>query len=238
MTPDRGRSDEPDEPDERDERPGGRDERPDAEVATADATDEPGAAGRFRLFGVPVPVLAAGALGVVMLLLIVLLATRDPATDRQVDSPLLGRTAPRILGTTIAEREFDSATYDGRWLLVNFFATWCGPCVKEHPELREFQATQLEAGRANVISVVFDDDVGSVRRFFEREGGDWPVVLAESTTVSEWGVAGVPESYLVDPAGIVRYKLIGGVTAQGLSDLLAAAEGADPASTPTTEAGG
>ena len=150
-------------------------------------------------------------------------ADAEPATDRQVDSPLLGRTAPRIEGTTIEDRAFDSATYDGRWLLVNFFATWCVPCVQEHPELREFQAAQLAAGEANVISVVFDDDAGSVRRFFAREGGDWPVVLAESTTISEWGVAGVPESYLVDPAGTVRYKLIGGVTAEGLTELLDAA---------------
>lgn len=205
--------------------------RPDAtddldDVDPWDDDPEPGldgqgdGAGRPRPFGVPVPVLAAVALGIVMVLLIALLATREPATDRQVDSPLLGRPAPRIVGTTIADREFDSAAYDGRWLLVNFFATWCVPCVNEHPELREFQSAQLEAGEANVISVVFDDDIGSVRRFFAREGGDWPVVLAEATTISEWGVAGVPESYLVDPAGIVRYKLIGGVTAEGLTDVL------------------
>lgn len=183
-------------------------------------SDEGDRATRLRLLGVPVPVLAAAALGIVMVLLIALLATREPATDRQVDSPLLGRPAPRIIGTTIADREFDSAAYDGRWLLVNFFATWCVPCVNEHPELREFQTTQLEAGEANVISVVFDDDLGSVQRFFAREGGEWPVVLAEATTISEWGVAGVPESYLVDPAGVVRYKLIGGVTAEGLTDVL------------------
>ena len=185
-----------------------------------DGPDDEAPARRWRIFGLPVSVVAAGVLGVVMLLLIVLLATREPASDRQVDSPLLGRAAPRIEGTTIQGREFDSATYDGRWLVVNFFATWCVPCVREHPELVGFQEAQREAGQANVISVVFDDDRESVEAFFGRNGGEWPVVLAASETISQWGVAGVPESFVVDPSGTVRYKLIGGVTAQGLSELV------------------
>jgi cytochrome c biogenesis protein CcmG/thiol:disulfide interchange protein DsbE len=186
----------------------------------AEDQDEEAPARRWRVFGLPVSVVAAGGLGVVMLLLIVLLATREPASDRQVDSPLLGRAAPRIEGTTTEGREFDSATYDGRWLVVNFFATWCVPCVKEHPELVAFQRAQREAGQANVISVMFEDDAASIRRFFERNGGEWPVVLASSTVIADWGVRGVPESFVVDPSGTVRYKLIGGVTAAGLTELV------------------
>jgi cytochrome c biogenesis protein CcmG/thiol:disulfide interchange protein DsbE len=186
------------------------------EVEQPDEQPEP----RFRVFGLPVAVVIASVLGVVMLLLIVLLATRDPASDRQADSPLLGRPAPRIIGTTIQDRPFDSSAYDGRWLVVNFFATWCGPCIQEHPELVAFQREQLEAGQANVVSVVFDDDRSAVEGFFARQGGEWPVVLAEPETISQWGVAGVPESFVVDPSGTVRYKLIGGVTAQGLSELV------------------
>lgn len=182
--------------------------------------EDPGEARRWRVFGLPVPVVVAGTLGVVMLLFIVLLATRDPASDRQVDSPLLGRAAPRITGATVDGRQFDSATYDGRWLVVNFFATWCVPCVQEHPELVRFQEEQRAAGQANVVSIVFDDDETSVQRFFTRQGGDWPVVFAEPTTIGAWGVAGVPESFVVDPTGTVVYKLVGGVTAEGLTELV------------------
>lgn len=192
---------------------------PDLDDAGDPAEEEPGR--RWRIFGLPVSVVAAGALGVVMVLLIVVLATRDPAADREADSPLLGRPAPRIEGTTALEgRPFDSATYDGRWLVVNFFATWCLPCVQEHPELVAFQEAQRDAGQANVISVVFEDDRASVERFFDRNGGDWPVVLAPSTVIADWGVQGVPESFVVDPSGTVRYKLIGGVTAEGLTRLV------------------
>lgn len=164
-------------------------------------------------------------IGVVLVVLIAILATRDPATDRRADSPLLGRPAPRIEGTTIVGRPFDSTTYDGRWLVVNFFATWCVPCVKEHPELRAFEQANVQAGATNVVSVVFDDDRASVERFFAREGGTWPVVFAESTVVADWGVAGVPETYVVDPSGVVRVKLVGGVTAAGLDRVVAELEG-------------
>ena len=205
----------------------------DARPGEVDATDEGGErdAADEAAAAPPAParrgrlaLLIAVPLAVVLLLFIVLLATRDPATDRRVDSPLLGRAAPRIEGTTIEGRPFDSATYDGRWLIVNFFATWCAPCVREHPELAAFQRAQEESGQANVISVVFSDDEASVKRFFAREGGGWPVVLSESTVVAEWGVAGVPESFLVDPGGIVRAKLVGGVTATGLDQILAGAQ--------------
>lgn len=164
-------------------------------------------------------------LAVVLVAFVVILATRDPAADRAVDSPLLGQAAPRIEGTTTEGRPFDSATFDGRWLVVNFFATWCVPCVQEHPELIAFEDAQARQGQANVVSVVFDDQPDAVRRFFDRNGGDWPVVLTDGTVVADWGVAGVPESYLVDPGGIVRAKLVGGVTAAGLDRLVAEAGG-------------
>lgn len=203
--------DERDDPGELDGSPGGDPDHPRAPRR-----------GRLALF-IAVP------LGVVLLLFIALLATREPATDRRVQTPLLGQAAPRIEGTTIEGKPFDSAAYDGRWLVVNFFATWCGPCIDEHPELQAFQQVQAEAGEANVVSVVFSDEEAKVQDFFDREGGDWPVVLAEGPVVPQWGVAGVPESFIVDPGGIVRAKLVGGVTAAGLQRFLDEARGAGTA---------
>ncbi len=176
-------------------------------------------------------------IALVLVVFVVILATRDPASDREVDSPLLGQAAPRIEGTTLDGRPFDSATFDGRWLVVNFFATWCVPCVQEHPELVAFQRAQADLGQANVISVVFSDERPAVERFFARNGGDWPVVFAADTVVADWGVAGVPESYLVDPGGIVRAKLVGGVTAAGLDGLVTEAGGAPAPGDPPASGG-
>jgi cytochrome c biogenesis protein CcmG/thiol:disulfide interchange protein DsbE len=169
------------------------------------------------------------AVAIVLVGLIVLLATRDPATDRTNDSPLIGKIAPPIAGETVAPEATAGRSYDldlqrGQWVVVNFFATWCTPCIREHPELIEFSQRHAEAGDASVVSVVFDDDQDAVVDFFRENGGDWPVVDGEDV-ILDWAVAAVPESFLVDPDGRVVTRLTGGVTADGLDALLQEAQG-------------
>lgn len=158
---------------------------------------------------------------VVMLGFIVVLATSDSSRDRETESPLLGRQAPPITGETIDGGTFDLADHSGEFVLVNVFATWCTPCIREHPELVEFQERHARAGDATVVSVVFDDQVDNVRDFFADHGGDWPVVTDPDGRIAlSYGVAKVPESYLVAPDGTVLTKFTGGVTAGGLEQVL------------------
>ena len=172
---------------------------------------------------------AAVAIAVVLALLVVVLATRDPATMKIGRSPLLGKVAPPLGGdTVVSSGSYDLTDSSGRWVVVNFFATWCVPCREEHPELVQFSRRHAVAGDAEVVSVVFDDRAEDVARFFERNGGDWAVVDDPRGAVAlDWGVAGIPESYLVDPDGVVRSKITGGVRADGLDELLARAKQAD-----------
>jgi cytochrome c biogenesis protein CcmG/thiol:disulfide interchange protein DsbE len=170
------------------------------------------------------------AAGVVLALFIAVLATRDSAaTNRAVDSPLLGKTAPPLRGSSVLDgASFDLGDQEGRWVLVNFFATWCEPCRKEHPELVRFAQDHQVADDARVVSVVFEDQADDVERWFRDNGGDWPVVDDEDgSVVVDWGVSGVPESYLVDPNGGVRAKIVGGVEATKLDDLLRRAQAQD-----------
>jgi cytochrome c biogenesis protein CcmG/thiol:disulfide interchange protein DsbE len=169
------------------------------------------------------------AVGVVLVALIVVLATRDPAEDRTADSPLIGKVAPPIVEDTIAPAVSAGTSFDldlqrGQWVVVNFFATWCTPCITEHPELIEFSQRHAEADDASVVSVVFDDDAEGVVEFFQENGGDWPVVDGEDV-ILDWAVAQVPESFLVDPDGVVAARLTGGVTADGLDETLRRAQG-------------
>ncbi|CAN5536533.1 hypothetical protein BH20ACT2_BH20ACT2_20010 [soil metagenome] len=169
--------------------------------------------------------LVAVAVGVVLAVFIVVLATRDPSSDRTVDSPLLGRLAPAIVGETVDGGRFDLDDHQGRFVLVNFFASWCVPCIREHPELVSFAERHARAGDAEVVSVVFGDEVEDVRAFFDEQGGDWPVVTNDDGRLAlEYAVAGVPESYLIAPDGTVIYKIVGGVTSTGLDRLLAEAQ--------------
>ncbi|MBK9179337.1 MAG: TlpA family protein disulfide reductase [Acidimicrobiales bacterium] len=164
-----------------------------------------------------------------LLAFVAVLATRDPGSGVSADSPLLGEPAPLIEGSTVDGQPFSLADETGRWVIVNFFATWCVPCRQEHPELVAFTNRQAaEGGDAEVVSVVFDDQPDEVRAFFAEEGGDWPAVTDPDGRIAlEYGVAGIPESYLVDPNGFVVSKIVGGITSDGLEQLLARARAGD-----------
>lgn len=182
----------------------------------ATETAEPGEApaGRLALW-------VAAAVGVVALGLIVILATADGGGGG-VDTELVGQAAPLVAGETLTGETYDLDERRGSWVLVNFFQTTCIPCVREHPELIEFAERHARTGDAHVVSVVFDDTTAAVEEFFAEFGGDWPVVVGDTGTIAlDYGVVAVPESYLVAPSGVVAWKGVGGVTADGLDDVIA-----------------
>lgn len=170
--------------------------------------------------------ITAVVVGVVLAVLVGLLAFTDSGS-RLAKSPLLGRQAPPLEGDSLVEGgSFDIADSGGQFTLVNFFATWCPPCIEEHPELVRFAETHARTGDARVVSVVLQDEPDEVAAFFEREGGDWPVLADPSGQyAAQWGVAAPPESYLVAPDGTVLLKIIGGVTADYLDEVLEEAKG-------------
>ena len=164
--------------------------------------------------------IAAGVL-VVMLGLIVVLASGGSSGNRRASSPLLGRQAPPIVGETLDGGDFDLTGFRNRYVVVNFFATWCVPCIREHPELVEFQRRHADTDDVGVVSVVYDDLPATVREFFADNGGDWPVILDPDGRIAvSYGVSGVPESYLIAPDGTVVSKILGGVTADELDELV------------------
>ena len=154
--------------------------------------------------------------------LVVVLATSEPASERRANSPLVGRSVPALAGETLDGGSFDIDDQRGRWVLVNFFATWCAPCRIEHPELQAFEEAHRPLGDAAVVSVVYRDTEANTRDFFADNGGDWPVLLnRDGRAPVDFGVVKVPESYLVDPGGVVVAKFNGGVTQAKLDATIA-----------------
>jgi cytochrome c biogenesis protein CcmG/thiol:disulfide interchange protein DsbE len=163
----------------------------------------------------------AGSVGLVVLLLVVVLATRKPASDRDQESPLVGQAVPALSGTTLDGSTFNIDTQRGKWVLVNFFASWCGPCQVEHPELRKFADEHQSAGDVSIVSVPFQNSEDEVRAFFADNGGTWPVLAnAPAEAVFDFGVVKLPESYLVAPSGQVVAKFNGGIEAGKVDALI------------------
>ena len=185
---------------------------PDVEAADDGGIDEP--RGRTAL-------VAAGVVAVLVALMVGILATRDPSAERQTDSPLLGRIAPAVAGTTLDGDAFDIDEWRGRWVVVNFFASWCIPCIEEHPQLIAFHDSHRAAGDAAVVSVTYDNTTDDARDYFAENGGGWPVVDDPENRIGvAYGVARVPESFLISPTGVVVQRLIGGVTADQLDRII------------------
>jgi cytochrome c biogenesis protein CcmG/thiol:disulfide interchange protein DsbE len=161
--------------------------------------------------------------------LVGVLATRGPAggDDQPIDFSVAGDEAFDLSGSTLDGGDFDMGAYNDRWVVVNFFATWCVPCRREHPELVSFDEAHRQLDDAVLVSVLYDDDPDTAADFFERNGGSWPVVLdGDGAIAVGYGVTGVPETYLVQPDGLVLDRIVGGVTQDGLEAYMAEAEAA------------
>lgn len=158
----------------------------------------------------------------VIVALIVLLAASHKQTD-SADSPLLGKVAPTLQGRTLAGAPFDLVAHRGQFVVVNFFASWCQPCQQEAPELRRWSEEHKATKDAVLVNVLFQDTPANATSFFARYGGaDWPVLAADTDTIGlDWGVAKVPETFVVNPDGVVVVKSISTVTAANLDAYLA-----------------
>ena len=210
-----------------DERTAGDDDH--ASALPGPPTAEAAGSGRPRARSVALVALAVAA---VTAILVAVLAAGDPQRGTLIGRSAVGKPAPSISGTTLGGDFFDLDDQRGRWVVVNFFATWCAGCIIEHPELVAFSERHA-AGDAIVVTVAFDDSPEAVRGFFEIAGGNWPVLAGDVGSVPvDFGVTAVPETYLVSPTGYVLDKLVGasGVTANQLDNRIAALEAlADPA---------
>ena len=159
-------------------------------------------------------------------LFVFLLATRDSQQSFLVGRGIVGQPAPLIEGETIDGGTFNSDHHLGKWMVVNFFASWCVGCIEEYPELEEFNQRH-QSGDAIVVTVVFNDTRERVLQSVMGDA-DWPVIYGENRDDTgriavDYSVTALPETYVVSPSGVVVEKLVGasGVTADSLDFVIA-----------------
>jgi cytochrome c biogenesis protein CcmG, thiol:disulfide interchange protein DsbE len=157
----------------------------------------------------------------------VVLATRTPQEATAVQSPLVGHQAPSISGTDlITGSRVDLASLRGHYVVVNFFASWCGPCAQEAPDLSRFAYQQAHASDgADMVSVVFHDTSSTAKSFLVDNGDLWPAVSDPSGTIANsYGVTSPPTTFVIGPSGRVMTAVLEGpATTANLDAFLKAA---------------
>ena len=143
---------------------------------------------------------AALVVGAVLVLFIAVLATRKPPEDAK--NQLVGHRVPALAGPTLDGDRLDIDSLQGKWVVVNFLASWCVGCIEEHPDLIRF--AEAHRDDVQIVGVAYNDDTDALREFFRVKGGTWPIILSERNQAAyDFGVTGVPESFVVAPNGMV-----------------------------------
>lgn len=162
----------------------------------------------------PVAPYIAGAVGVVLIAFLGVLALAKPGGSESASSPLLGEPAPIVRSSTINGPDFDLARRKGSWVVLNFFNSTCVPCRQEHQFLLSFAKEQKSSDNpVELYTIVNDDSDSAINAYFSTFGGDWPKVRDDDGAISvAFGVAKVPESWVIDPNGFVRLRILGALT--------------------------
>ncbi|WP_371420409.1 DsbE family thiol:disulfide interchange protein [Tardiphaga sp.] len=147
----------------------------------------------------------------------------DPA---KLPSALIGRAAPQTTLPALeglAERGapvpgLDPAAFKGKVSLVNVWASWCVPCHDEAPLLTELGKDK----RLQLVGINYKDSPDNARRFLGRYGNPFGIVGVDGNgrAAIEWGVYGVPETFIVGRDGRVAYKMVGGITQENYERVL------------------
>jgi cytochrome c biogenesis protein CcmG/thiol:disulfide interchange protein DsbE len=138
---------------------------------------------------------------------------RDP---RQVPSPLIGKAAPQFMLAQLHEpaKMLGTADLKGKVWLLNVWASWCVSCRDEHPLLVEFSKAKI----VPIVGLDYKDEPQAGKGWLAQLGNPYDVsVMDRDGRVGiDWGVYGVPETFVIDKQGTIRYKQIGPVTAEAL----------------------
>jgi thiol-disulfide isomerase/thioredoxin len=174
-------------------------------------------AGRI-VWRLPIFVAAMAAVGLLLVVALVVLHPRTHflpggtyvGSDSPTFAATVGSTVPDVTGRRLDGTEDSLLAYRGRVVLIDFWATWCAPCVNTLPTLRELVA-EIPADRFTLLSISVDDDRETVTRFMEDEPMPWANWYAgpgRDSIARAWGIRGFPTYVLVNDQGLVLARTL------------------------------
>lgn len=151
--------------------------------------------------------------GIVTLPVLILLGIGLGFDPRTIDSPLIGKEAPHFVLEDLEGNRVRLEELKGQPVVLNFWATWCRPCIAEHPVF--LSAARRYDGRVAFLGVIYQDETRKIRNFVAQRGIWGPTLVDDEAAVAvAYGVYGVPETYIIDAEGKVSHKYTGPVLDQ------------------------
>jgi cytochrome c biogenesis protein CcmG, thiol:disulfide interchange protein DsbE len=167
--------------------------------------------------------------GVVVVLFGVVLALNVDGSDPNVEEGRFTGSptrAPAFTVETLDGEDLSLADLAGKTVVVNFWNTWCIPCIKEAPALKEFYERHADESDFAMIGIVRDDEERDVRAYVEAEDIGWTIAFDPGTkTALAYGTTGQPETFVIGPDGRVAGEQFAEVTVENLETMLRAARG-------------
>ena len=159
-------------------------------------------------------------LPLVFVALVVLLGVGLNLNPREVPSPLIGKPAPAFELPLLAapDKTFTQKDMLGKVWVLNVWASWCAPCLVEHPQITALS----RSGAAPVVGLNYKDAREDAIPWLKKNGDPFAAVLFDGAgrIAIDYGVYGVPETYVIDQKGVIRYKRIGPVTPEILRETI------------------
>jgi cytochrome c biogenesis protein CcmG/thiol:disulfide interchange protein DsbE len=135
-------------------------------------------------------------------------------------------TAPAFTLETLDGTPLRLSDLAGKAVVVNFWNTWCAPCIEEAPALKEFYERHKDEPDFAMVGIVRDDNAAEVREYVEAEGIGWTIAFdPKSKAALAYGTTGQPETFVVSPTGRVAGEQFSAVTVGHLEVMLRAARG-------------
>jgi thiol-disulfide isomerase/thioredoxin len=162
------------------------------------------------IFAMPFGISCNRVLKLASILLLAAVAHAASASDARLERWPAGNPAPSLQLKDLEGREWNLKNLRGKVVILNFWATWCGPCVEELPVLNDLASSEFTAGKPVVLGINFKETPAAIQRFLTGHPFQYPILLDKTgEDFKKWSNGILPATVLIDKQGKPRWRVIG-----------------------------